>query len=86
MRTASCFAAGLLLSLLAGFLPAVRGADGQEKGPPPTTMPTQEPRQDSLTAKQILERVADTYATCKSYRDTGLVKTLFHQSRSEADG
>jgi len=30
-----------------------------------------------LTAEQILSRMADTYAKCKSYRDSGVVKTLF---------
>jgi outer membrane lipoprotein-sorting protein len=36
-----------------------------------------EPKQDVLTAKQILERMAKTYAELKSYRDSGLVKTVF---------
>jgi len=30
-----------------------------------------------LTAEQILSRMAETYAKCKSYRDSGVVKTLF---------
>ena len=29
-----------------------------------------EPKQDALTAKQILDRMAKTYADCKSYRDS----------------
>lgn len=35
------------------------------------------PKQNSLTAKQILDRMAETYAGCKSYRDSGIVKTVF---------
>jgi len=36
-----------------------------------------EPSQDAITAKQILDRTVKTYADCKSYRDSGLVKTVF---------
>jgi hypothetical protein len=36
-----------------------------------------EPKQEALTAQQILDRVAKTYATCKTYRDTGIVKSRF---------
>ena len=32
---------------------------------------------DSLTAQQILDRMATTYATCKSYRDSGVVTNDF---------
>jgi Predicted periplasmic protein (DUF2092) len=32
---------------------------------------------DDLTAKQIVERMAKEYAQCKSYRDSGVVKTVF---------
>jgi outer membrane lipoprotein-sorting protein len=32
---------------------------------------------DSLTAQQILDKVAATYATCKSYRDSGVVTNDF---------
>jgi hypothetical protein len=32
---------------------------------------------DGLTAEQILQRVKDTYANCKTYRDKGLVKIRF---------
>jgi outer membrane lipoprotein-sorting protein len=39
-----------------------------------------EPKQNALTAKQILDRMAKTYAECKSYRDSGLVKTVFIQA------
>ena len=33
-------------------------------------------KQDSLTAKQILDRMAQTYAGCKSYHDSGIVKSV----------
>lgn len=32
---------------------------------------------DHLTARQILDQVATTYATCKSYRDSGVVTNDF---------
>ena len=32
---------------------------------------------DSLTAKQIVKRMAEEYAKCKSYQDLGVVKTVF---------
>jgi outer membrane lipoprotein-sorting protein len=32
---------------------------------------------DSLTAQQILDKMASTYATCKSYRDSGAVTNFF---------
>ncbi len=41
-----------------------------------------EPKQDALTAKEVLERVAKTYASCKTYRDSGLVRTLFIRATS----
>ena len=34
---------------------------------------------DVLTVRQIIERMAKTYSTCKSYRDSGVVKTIFIQ-------
>jgi hypothetical protein len=34
----------------------------------------------SLTADQILNRVAEVYSRCRSYRDSGIVKTVFIQS------
>jgi len=36
-----------------------------------------QPQQDSLPARQILERMAKTYAGCKSYRDSGFVRTVY---------
>jgi outer membrane lipoprotein-sorting protein len=32
---------------------------------------------DGLTAQQVLDKMADTYATCKSYRDSGVVTNDF---------
>src|ERR1035441_6763211 len=32
---------------------------------------------DALTAQQILDKMATTYATCKSYRDSGAVTNFF---------
>ena len=36
-----------------------------------------EAKPDDPSAKQIVERMVKTYADCKTYRDTGVVKTLF---------
>ena len=44
------------------------------------TVTADEPKQDKLPAKQILDRMAKTYAECKSYHDSGLVKTVFIQA------
>lgn len=30
-----------------------------------------------LTAEKIIHKMAETYAKCKSYQDTGIVKTVF---------
>jgi outer membrane lipoprotein-sorting protein len=38
-----------------------------------------EPKQDALTAKQLLDRMSKAYADCKTYRDSGVVTTLFVQ-------
>jgi len=41
-----------------------------------------EPRLErSLDAQQILDRMAKVYANCKSYRDSGVVNTLFIDAR-----
>ena len=37
---------------------------------------------DGLTAQQILDKVATTYATCKSYRDSGVVTNDFGPHRA----
>ena len=37
----------------------------------------EEPNPGNLTAKQIVGRMAEEYAKCKSYRDSGVVKTVF---------
>src|SRR5436190_12966700 len=39
--------------------------------------PASSPSSEELTAAQVLERMAATYSGCKSYRDVGLVKTVF---------
>lgn len=39
-----------------------------------------EPNQDTPTAKEILVRVSEIYENCKSYRDTGVVTTIFNNS------
>jgi outer membrane lipoprotein-sorting protein len=36
-----------------------------------------EPKSDALKAQDVLDRMAKVYAGCKSYRDTGVVKTVF---------
>jgi len=36
-----------------------------------------EPEASALTAEQVLERMAKAYANCKTYRDSGNVKTVF---------
>ena len=38
-----------------------------------------EPKPDDPSPKQILDRMAKAYADCKTYRDSGVVKTLFVQ-------
>jgi outer membrane lipoprotein-sorting protein len=39
------------------------------------------PRTEPLGAQQILDRMAEVYANCKSYRDSGVVNTLFIAAR-----
>ena len=34
--------------------------------------------QDALSARQVLDRMAKVYANCKSYRDSGVVESLYH--------
>jgi hypothetical protein len=36
-----------------------------------------EPRRESLSAKQILDRMGATYARCRTYRDAGVVTTVY---------
>jgi len=36
-----------------------------------------EPRRESLGAKQVLERMGATYARCRTYRDAGVVTTVY---------
>lgn len=43
----------------------------------PLISSAEEPNSETLAPKQILEHMAKTYAECKSYRDSGIVKTVF---------
>ena len=36
-------------------------------------------KQDAFTPKQVLDHMSKTYADCKTYRDSGVVRTLFVQ-------
>ena len=36
-----------------------------------------EPKPEALTARDLLDRMAKAYAGCKSYRDSGVVQTVF---------
>lgn len=36
----------------------------------------------NVTAEQILKRMAETYATCKSYRDSGVVKRVIFEGNT----
>jgi hypothetical protein len=42
-----------------------------------------EPMQNDLSAQQILERVQEVYKRCRSYRDTGIAKTVFIKTNSK---
>src|SRR4051812_21740201 len=42
----------------------------------------QETKQEELTAQDILDRMANAYAGCKSYQDSGQVQTVFIQLNS----
>jgi RNA polymerase sigma factor (sigma-70 family) len=44
---------------------------------PQAVRSVEQPKLDGLPAKEILERMVKAYTNCKSYRDSGLVKTLF---------
>src|SRR5438477_379323 len=39
-----------------------------------------EPKPQALKAQDVLDRMAKTYAGCKSYHDSGVVKTVFVQA------
>src|SRR6266446_1183608 len=45
----------------------------------PSAVPD-EPKQDAFTANQLLDRMSKAYADCKSYRDSGIAKTVFIQA------
>src|SRR5262249_45207002 len=57
-----------VLTLAAGCL--IAGVTGLPAG-------ADEPKPDALKAQDVLDRMAKAYAGCKSYRDTGVVKTVF---------
>ena len=57
-------AAGVVFSLLAAALGT-------------SSAPADEPKAEAPTAAQILERMGKAYAGCKTYRDSGAVKTDF---------
>jgi outer membrane lipoprotein-sorting protein len=38
------------------------------------------PKLDAFTAEQLLDRMSKAYANCKTYRDSGVVKTVFFQA------
>jgi outer membrane lipoprotein-sorting protein len=40
-----------------------------------------EPKAESLALRQILDRAVKVYANCKSYRDSGVVKTVFFDTQ-----
>ncbi len=42
-----------------------------------------EPKQESLTAQQILQRMGRVYANCKSYSDSGVVSTVFTSAKGK---
>lgn len=40
---------------------------------------------DAITAKQIITNVANVYKTCKSYSDSGVVKTVFFKKEDKRE-
>ncbi len=62
----------LLAVAFLGLLACDRAEDSPQAGKASTSAPT-----SKLTAKDILAKVDETYATCRSYVDTGMVKTVF---------
>src|SRR5262245_59269314 len=42
-----------------------------------------EPQPDALSAHELLDRMALSYANCQTYRDTGVVKTIFFQANGK---
>ena len=52
----------------------------------PRTSDGQEPKKEELSAQEIVDRMATTYAECKSYQDTGVVQTVFiHPNNRRTD-
>jgi outer membrane lipoprotein-sorting protein len=39
-----------------------------------------EPKPEALKAQDVLDRMAKAYANCKSYRDSGIVRTVFFEA------
>jgi outer membrane lipoprotein-sorting protein len=44
-----------------------------------------EPKPQALKAQDVLDRMAKAYAGCKSYRDSGVVKTVFIEATGNRD-
>ncbi|MGL4551843.1 MAG: RNA polymerase sigma factor [Gemmataceae bacterium] len=79
LKTAGAVLSVILgLVALGGLLPrqAKAAPEGDEK-PAKVAPPAEEAKPDGLAAKQIVDRMAKAYADCKSYQDSGAVKTLF---------
>jgi outer membrane lipoprotein-sorting protein len=38
---------------------------------------------DELTSEEILDRMVEAYSSCKTYQDSGVVKTIFIQNGGE---
>jgi RNA polymerase sigma factor (sigma-70 family) len=66
-----------LVALGGGLLPSQAEAAQKDKKAAKVASPAKEAKPDDLTARQIVDRMAKAYADCKSYRDSGVVKTLF---------
>jgi outer membrane lipoprotein-sorting protein len=72
-------AAGILLGCLIGAVLWTQW-DGERSTSPPGSTPRERVPAGELTAAQVLDRVARTYASCESYRDSGVVKTALTES------
>jgi outer membrane lipoprotein-sorting protein len=53
------------------------GEQGANSKAAQTQAPPKEAKPAELSAQQIVERMAKAYSDCKSYRDSGIVETLF---------
>ncbi|MFW6119260.1 MAG: LolA family protein [Planctomycetota bacterium] len=82
-RTLILIAAGALFALICILAAALWPRSGEPVSGPVDSTAGRAQEQvplEELTAAQILDRVASTYASCESYRDTGVVKTVFIES------